>query len=217
MSIINFIWDFILHSDQHLGALIGQFGSAVYIILFIIVLMQTGFILTSFLPGDSLLFAVGAFASRGSLSLFWLLVLLCIAAIVGDIINYWTGHYLGTWVFNKQWLNKKHLDATHEFYKKHGKKTIILARFVPIIRTFAPFVAGVGSMTFSEFLLYNIIGGLICVGMFVLGGYYFGGFKIVQDNFSLFILGVIIVSLLPIVIEIGRHRWNRRKENSKIE
>ena len=217
MGLINFLWDFILHSDQHLGALIGQFGSAVYGILFLIVFMETGFVINPFLPGDSLLFAVGAFASRESLSLFWLLILLSIAAILGDFVNYWIGHYFSTWIINKQWLNKKHLDRTQEFYKKHGKKTIILARFVPVIRTFAPFVAGVGKMNFSEFMLYNVIGGLSWVCMFVLGGYYFGGFKIVQDNFSLFIIVVIIVSLLPIVVEVGRHQWNKRKENSRIE
>ncbi len=209
MSFLREFLDLLLHLDLHLDALIQTHGNWVHGILFFIVFCETGFVVTPFLPGDSLLFAVGAFAARGSLDLATSLCLLSAAAILGDTANYWIGHFVGPRVFRREdvrWLNRKHLDRTHAFFEKYGAKTIILARFVPIVRTFAPFVAGIGAMTYSKFLLYNVVGGLLWVVSLTLAGFYFGNIPVVRENFSLVIVGIIVVSVLPGVWEALRHR-----------
>ncbi|MEW5876862.1 MAG: DedA family protein [Acidobacteriota bacterium] len=209
MSYILKFFDFLLHLDVHLDTLIQTHGSWVHGILFVIVFCETGFVVTPFLPGDSLLFAVGTFAARGSLDLITALVVLSAAAILGDTVNYWIGHFVGPRVFHRddvRWLNRKHLDRTHEFFEKYGAKTIILARFVPIVRTFAPFVAGIGAMTYGKFLLYNVVGGLLWVFSLTLAGYFFGNIPVVRRHFTLVIIGIIVVSVLPAITETLRHR-----------
>jgi membrane-associated protein len=208
----NFLIDLFLHLDKHLGEVINNYGVWTYALLFLIIFMETGLVVTPFLPGDSLLFAAGALAATtDTLSPYWLFTLLAAAAILGDSANYAIGHYIGPRAFqgNIRFLKKEHLDRTHRFYEKHGGKTIILARFIPIIRTFAPFVAGVGSMTYSHFILYNVVGALLWVGLFVFGGYFFGNLPIIKENFSLVIIVIIIISLLPPVVE---YIQNRRKQ-----
>ncbi len=199
--------DIILHVDKYLGAIIAQYGVVTYVLLFLIIFAETGFVLTPFLPGDSLLFAIGAFAAQGALSVWVIVILLIVAAILGDSVNYAIGRRVGAAFFEKRKLIKQeYLDKTNTFYEKHGKKTIILARFVPIVRTFAPFVAGIGKMKYRDFLIYNIIGGVLWVGLFVFAGYFFGNLEIVQNNFSAFILLIIVVSVVPLVVEYVRHR-----------
>jgi membrane-associated protein len=181
----------------------------VYGILFLIIFAETGLVIMPLLPGDSLLFAAGAVAATGGLDPHLLVILLIIAAISGDTVNYWIGHYVGPKVFSQtqsRWLNPQHLQRTHRFYQKHGGKTVILARFLPIIRTFAPFVAGVGAMGYLRFLMYSMIGGIIWVSSFVYMGYFFGNLPIVKKNFTLLILAIIFISLLPLVIEFFKHR-----------
>ncbi|RPJ62420.1 MAG: DedA family protein [Acidobacteria bacterium] len=209
MELIAALIDFVLHIDKHLDVMIQGYGLWVYLILFLIVFCETGLVVTPFLPGDSLLFAVGAFAARESLHLTWAFALLATAAILGDTVNYWIGQIAGPKVFQSdrsRFLNKKHLMRTHEFYERHGGKTIIIARFVPIIRTFAPFVAGIGQMTYPRFLSYNVIGGLGWVAIFVFGGFFFGNLEVVRRNFTLVIFAIIILSVLPAVFEFLRQR-----------
>ena len=209
---MEFIKDFIdlfLHLDTHLQTVIQNYGTWTYVILFLIIFCETGLVVTPILPGDSLLFAAGAFAATGSLDLVWLLIFLTVAAVLGDAVNYAIGYLMGPKVFaqpNSRFLKKEYLDRTHEFYEKYGGKTIIIARFVPIVRTFAPFVAGVGSMTYAKFASYNVIGGLLWVGVCVFAGYAFGNIPVVQENFTLVILGIIFVSILPGIIEFLRQR-----------
>ena len=212
MELISKLIDLFLHLDKHLNEIISQYGAWTYLILFLIVFCETGLVVTPFLPGDSLLFAAGAFAALGSLNVFWLFALLSIAAVAGDTINYWLGHWVGPKVFyreNVRFLNKKHLERTHEFYERYGGKTIIIARFVPIIRTFAPFVAGIGSMSYGRFIAYNVIGGVAWVAICVFAGYYFGNLEIVKRNFSLVIVAIVLISVVPMVVEYIRHRVNR--------
>ena len=197
----NFI-DVVLHLDKYLGEIISQYGILTYGILFLVIFLETGLVFTPFLPGDSLLFVAGTFASKGILNVFLLFFILTIAAILGDTINYWVGNYFGKKIHIKQ----EYLDRTHKFYEKYGNKTIVLARFIPIVRTFAPFIAGIGKMNYLKFLSYNIIGGILWVAIFVFGGYYFGNIPFVNDNLTYFILGIIIVSFIPAVIEILKHR-----------
>jgi membrane-associated protein len=208
MELIQYLVDFVLHLDKHLNEIIQNFGLWTYLILFVIIFMETGLVVTPFLPGDSLLFAAGSFAALGSLNVFVLFILLSFAAILGDTVNYMIGHYIGPRAFsgNIRFLKVEYLDRTHEFYERHGGKTIILARFIPIIRTFAPFVAGIGAMTYPKFLVYNVVGGVLWVGLFVFGGYYFGNLPIVKENFALVILAIIFISVLPGVIEFFRER-----------
>ena len=209
---MEFIKDFIdlfLHLDTHLQTVIQNYGTWTYVILFLIIFCETGLVVTPILPGDSLLFAAGAFAATGSLDLAWLLILLTFAAVLGDAVNYAIGHFMGPKVFaqpDSRFLKREYLDRTHQFYEKYGGKTIIIARFVPIVRTFAPFVAGVGSMTYAKFASYNVIGGLLWVGVCVFAGYAFGNIPVVQENFTLVILGIIFVSILPGIIEFLRQR-----------
>jgi len=209
MELLHGLLDFFLHLDRHLAQILQDYGLWTYLLLFLIVFCETGLVVTPFLPGDSLLFAAGAFAAAGALDLWWTLALLCAAAIAGDTVNYWAGHRVGPKVFHRddvRFLNRKHLDRTHQFYERYGGKTIVIARFVPIVRTFAPFVAGIGSMSYGRFLLYDVAGGIGWVGICVLAGYWFGNIPIVKENFTLAILAIVLLSVLPILIELVRHR-----------
>ena len=214
MEIISNLVDFILHLDVHLNAIIQNFGIWTYLILFLIIFLETGIVVTPFLPGDSLLFAAGSFAALGSLNPIALFLILTAAAILGDTLNYWIGHFIGPRAFsgNVRFLKKEYLDRTHGFYEKHGGKTIILARFIPIIRTFAPFVAGIGAMTYSSFFFYNVIGAVAWVGLFVFGGYFFGNLQFVKDNFTIVIMAIIVISVLPGVFEFAREKFKSAKE-----
>lgn len=208
MDIYTFI-DIFLHLDKYLDIVIRSFGAWTYFILFMIIFCETGLVVTPFLPGDSLLFAVGTFCALGSLDLTMILVLLTISAILGDTVNYWIGNYLGPKVFHyddSRFFNKQHLIRTHEFYERHGGKTIIIARFIPIIRTFAPFVAGIGAMTYPKFLLYNVTGAFLWIFSLVLAGYFFGNIPFIKKNFSIVIIVIIILSIMPAVIEYIRHK-----------
>jgi membrane-associated protein len=209
MELLKTLIDIFLHIDKHLSEIIQNYGLWTYLIMFTIIFLETGLVVTPFLPGDSLLFAAGTFAALGALDLMWLFLFLSIAAVAGDTVNYWIGAYVGPKVFHKdkvRFLNKEYLDRTHKFYEKYGGKTIIIARFVPIIRTFAPFVAGIGSMTYWRFISYNVVGGIAWIVLCTLAGYYFGNLPMVKENFSLVILAIIIISILPGVIEYMRHR-----------
>lgn len=209
MEFLTYLLDLFLHLDKHLNEIIISYKSWTYLILFLIIFCETGLVFTPFLPGDSLLFAAGAIAALGSLNPMLLFVLLAVAAILGDTANYWIGEFIGEKLFDSKklkFLKREHLDKTHQFYEKHGGKTIIIARFVPIIRTFAPFVAGIGNMTYPKFLSYNIIGGILWVGLFTFGGYYFGNLPFVKSNFSIVIIAIIIISVLPGVFEFLRNR-----------
>jgi membrane-associated protein len=210
--VIADLLNYLLHLDKHLQFILTEYGLWTYLILFLIIFCETGLVVTPFLPGDSLLFAVGSFAALGLLKLEWLFVMLVAAAIVGDTINYHIGSYVGPRAFSGHFrlLKKEHLTRTHRFFKKYGGKTIILARFIPIIRTFAPFVAGVGSMTYPRFLTYNVIGGVAWVTLFLLGGYFFGSLPFVRDNFTIVVLAIIGISLLPPVIEVMNNRFAKR-------
>jgi membrane-associated protein len=208
-DLVRLFIDWVLHLDTHLDILIQACGPWTYLLLFVVIFCETGLVVTPFLPGDSLLFAVGAFAARGSLDLSVITLVLAAAAIIGDTANYWIGFVVGPKVFQREdvrFLNKRHLERTHQFYERHGGKTIILARFIPIIRTFAPFVAGIGSMTYGRFISYNVFGGLLWVVLFVGGGYFFGNLPVVKEHFSLVIMAIIIISIMPGVIEYLRQR-----------
>jgi membrane-associated protein len=211
MDLLATFVDLFLHLDKHLSAVIQSYGTWTYLLLFLIIFMETGLVVTPFLPGDSLLFAAGTFASPalGSpLNIVLLFVLLCIAAVLGDTVNYWVGHFIGERAFsgNVRFLKKEYLERTQEFYERHGGKTIILARFVPIVRTFAPFVAGVGKMSYGHFIAYNVIGGIGWVAIFTLGGYFFGNLSFVKNNFTLVVLVIIFISVLPAIIEVFKER-----------
>jgi membrane-associated protein len=208
LSMATFI-EFFLHIDEHLRPLLETYGAWVYLILFLIIFCETGLVVTPFLPGDSLLFAAGALAAAtGALNPVLLFIILAIAAIAGDTVNYLIGHYLGLKLFERNipFLKKEYLDRTHEFYEKYGGKTIIMARFVPIVRTFAPFVAGVGSMNYSYFITYNVVGGVVWIALFIFGGYFIGNIPIIKDNFSIVTVLIILISVLPIAIEFLRSR-----------
>jgi membrane-associated protein len=211
VDLLRNIIDLFVHLDQHLSGVIAEYGTWTHLILFMIVFCETGLVVTPFLPGDSLLFAAGTFAALGALDLWLVVLLLIVAAIAGDTVNYWVGAYIGPRAFggNYRFLRKEYLDRTHAFYEKHGGKTIILARFVPIIRTFAPFVAGVGAMSYPKFITYNVVGAVLWVGLFVLGGYFFGNIPAVRKNFTLVILAIIAISVLPILLEALRARRSR--------
>jgi membrane-associated protein len=208
MDLFRTVVDLFLHLDKHLSQVISHYGVWTNLILFLIVFAETGLVVTPFLPGDSLLFAAGTFAALGALDVPLLLVLLVAAAIIGDTVNYWVGAWIGPRAFSGRvrWLRKDYLDRTHAFYEKHGGKTIIIARFIPIIRTFAPFVAGVGAMSYGKFLLYNVVGAVLWVGLFVLGGFFFGNIPVVKENFTIVILAIIAISVMPIVLEAVRAR-----------
>jgi membrane-associated protein len=215
VELVTTFIDLFMHLDKHLGGIIQQYGVWTYLLLFLIIFCETGLVVTPLLPGDSLLFAAGTFAALGALEVGWLYILLSVAAIGGDTVNYWIGHYVGPKVFSKEdvrFLNKEYLARTHRFYEKHGGKTIILARFIPIIRTFAPFVAGIGRMTYGRFISYNFLGGLAWIAIFLFGGYYFGNIPVVKNNFTLVILAIIFISVLPVVIEFLNQRYRSSQE-----
>jgi len=216
MDLISNLLDLFLHLDEHLSVVIQTYGTWTYLILFLIIFLETGIVITPFLPGDSLLFAAGTFAGMGALNIYVLLILLSAAAVLGDTVNYWIGHYIGPKAFSGEvrFLKKEYLDRTHEFYERHGGKTIILARFIPIIRTFAPFVAGVGAMSYGRFITYNVIGGIAWVLGFTLAGYFFGQVPFVQDNFTYVVVAIILISVMPAVIEVVRSRF---KPSAKAE
>jgi membrane-associated protein len=209
MEWISTFIEFFLHLDKHLAVVIQNYGTWTYAILFLIVFCETGLVVTPVLPGDSLLFAAGAFAATGVLDPWMLCILLSVAAILGDAVNYMIGAKIGPKIFHKEnvrFLNKEYLKRTHDFYEKHGGKTIIIARFMPIIRTFAPFVAGIGKMTYAKFAVYNVTGALLWVFSFILGGYYFGNIPVVKKNFTLVIMAIIFISILPGIIAFINER-----------
>jgi len=212
MEFIKYLIDLFLHLDKHLNEIIQQYGVITYVILFFVIFAETGFVFTPFLPGDSLLFAAGTFAALGSFNVNILFAILAIAAVLGDTINYWIGHFLGVKLFYKypRILKKEYLDRTHKFYEKHGGITIIIARFIPIVRTFAPFVAGIGSMSYSRFIAYNIIGGVAWCALFVYAGYFFGNISFVKNNFSIVIITIVFISILPGIIEFLRHKIKKQ-------
>ncbi|WP_019946242.1 DedA family protein [Hymenobacter aerophilus] len=215
MEILQHLIDFVLHLDKHLGEIVRDYGIWTYAILFLIIFVETGVVVLPFLPGDSLLFAAGATAALpGSPLNVWLLMgLLIVAAVLGDALNYHIGDYLGPRVFreNSRFLKRAHLERTQAFYEKHGAKTIILARFIPIVRTFAPFVAGVGTMHYSKFLSYNLVGAVLWVVSLTGAGYFFGLIPVVQKNFSLVVLAIIVLSVLPVVWEFGKARFSKKQ------
>lgn len=209
MDIIIYFIDFFLHLDKYLDQIIQMFGVWAYVIMFLVIFCETGLVVTPILPGDSLLFALGALAAQGTLNIEILLVSLCVAAVLGDTVNYSIGKFLGPRVFHypdSRFFKKEYLVRTHQFYEKHGGKTIIIARFIPIIRTFAPFVAGIGTMSYFRFITYNIVGGISWICIFLLAGYFFGGIPVVKRNFTLVIIAIIIISVLPGVFEYWRQR-----------
>jgi len=219
MEIIKFLIDFVLHMDVHLNEIITNYGTWTYGILFFVIFMETGFVVTPFLPGDSLLFAAGTFASLGSLNPFLLFGLLASAAILGDTVNYHIGQYIGERAFSGdiKFLKQEYLEKTQDFYDKHGGKAIILARFVPIIRTFAPFVAGVGTMKYRRFIAYNVVGGVIWVALFISLGYFFGNIPFVKKHFELVIFAIIFISFIPPVLEFFKARREAREEAAPAE
>jgi membrane-associated protein len=207
MPYVKLLISFVLHIDVYLSQIIRAYGLWTYLILFLIIFCETGLVVTPVLPGDSLLFATGFFAAKGDLNPLLLFALLSVAAILGDSLNYWIGNLVGPKVFHQnhsRFFKREHLMRTHRFFEKHGGKTIIIARFVPIVRTFAPFVAGIGGMSYPRFISYNIIGGIVWIGVFVFAGYYFGNTPVVKNNFSLVGLAIIVISVLPGLIELGR-------------
>lgn len=215
-DLVKKLIDFIIHIDRHLAEIIADYGAWTYAILFLIIFVETGLVVMPFLPGDSLLFAAGTFCARPEtgLNVHYMAVLLFIAGVLGDTLNYWIGAKIGPAVFKREdsiFLRKKHLERAHAFFEKYGGRAIILARFVPIVRTFVPFIAGVGRMNYSRFLAYNVIGGFVWIYSFTYLGYAFGNIPVVQKNFKLVILGIIIVSVLPIVWEFFRAWQENRK------
>lgn len=219
MVLLVSLFDFILHIDRHLGEIITDYGQATYIILFAIIFLETGLVVTPFLPGDSLLFAAGAFAATGSLNVAALFALLAAAAIIGDTVNYWIGHRIGPRVFQEDvpFLKREYLVRTQRFYDKHGGKTIFLARFIPIIRTFAPFVAGVGTMRYGKFIVYNVFGALAWTSLFIFGGYFFGNIPFVRENFGLVVIAIIVISVSPVFYELLQHRLARGRGQASRE
>jgi membrane-associated protein len=213
MEYISHFIDLFLHLDKHLGELVKEYGTWTYLVLFVIVFCETGLVVTPILPGDSLLFAAGAIAALGSLNPHLLVVLLTIAAVLGDAVNYQIGRYIGPAVFKKEdsrFFKRAHLEKTHEFYERYGGKTIIIARFVPIVRTFAPFIAGVGQMSYRQFALYNVVGAIAWVVIGVYAGYWFGSWEVVQKNFSLIIIAIVFISLLPAAFEFWRAKRQKK-------
>ncbi|WKK58634.1 DedA family protein [Sphingobacterium sp. BN32] len=216
MDFIYSIIDFILHIDDHLVEIVNNYQTWTYLILFLIIFAETGLVVTPFLPGDSLLFAAGAIIAKPEtdLNIFVMWILLMVAGILGDLVNYHIGKYIGPKAFSGKYkfLKKEYLEKTEKFYEKYGGKTIIYARFVPIIRTFAPFVAGVGSMSYAKFASYNVIGAILWVTSFLFIGYFFGGLPIIKDNFTIVIFAIILLSMLPPIIEVVKEKYGKKKE-----
>ena len=215
MEIIALLWDFLVRLDHHLAAFLAEYGTWVYVLLFLIVFCETGLVVTPFLPGDSLLFVVGALAATGGLSIELVIVLLVSAALLGDNVNYWTGRWLGPRVFRWEdsiFFNRKHLDRTRAFYDRHGGKTIVIARFMPFVRTFAPFVAGIGRMPYPRYMAFCIGGALLWVISLTMLGYFFGNIPVVKKNLTVVIIGIIVLSLLPLFFEFVRSRRAARTQ-----
>ncbi len=213
MEFLKHVLDIALHLDRYLNGIIQQYGVWTYAILFAVIFIETGFVVMPFLPGDSLLFAAGTFAALGALNPWLLFILMAIAAVAGDTANYWIGHAIGERAFTGEikWLKKEYLDRTHAFFEKHGGKTIFLARFVPIVRTFAPFVAGVSEMTYGYFISFNVFGGIIWVALFTFAGYFFGNIPFVRKNFELVIVVIVLISLVPMGLEWWKARNDKKK------
>ncbi|MDK9699992.1 MAG: DedA family protein [bacterium] len=213
MEVVSFLIDFVLHLDKHLVEIISEYGTWTYAILFLVIFCETGLVVTPFLPGDSLLFVAGALAAAGSFDVFLLFGLLFAAAVLGDNTNYAIGNYLGPKVFSKtnsKIFRKEYLDKTHKFFEKYGVKTIIIARFVPIVRTFTPFIAGVGKMSYWKFLSFDLVGGLIWIGSLVFAGFFFGNIPFIKNNLSFVIIAIILLSVLPAIIEVIREKRKTR-------
>lgn len=208
MEVIQWFINFVLHMDKELPVIVQSLGIWTYLVLFLVIFMETGFVVTPFLPGDSLIFAAGAVAALGGLDIVPLYIVLAVAAVLGDTVNYWIGHYIGPRAFSGsiRFLKIEYLDRTQAFYEKHGGKTILLARFVPIVRTFAPFVAGVGRMRYGYFIFYNVFGGLLWTALFLFGGFFVGNLEIVKNNFSLIVVAIVFISVLPAVVEFIKTR-----------
>jgi membrane-associated protein len=219
MEWLKYIINFVLHIDTYLKVLVTQSIFLTYGALFVVIFIETGLVVTPFLPGDSLLFAAGALAHDGSLNIFILWIVAATAAILGDTANYWIGHYVGPRVFheNVRWLKREYLERAQAFYEKHGGKTILLARFIPIIRTFAPFVAGIGKMRYGYFITYNFVGGLLWTTLFLWTGYFFGGLPLVERNFSLVIIAIVVISVIPAVVEAIKGRNNKVKGKPELK
>ena len=212
MDLLKSLIDLFLHLDEYLAKIILDYGTWTYGILFVVIFVETGLVVMPFLPGDSLLFAAGTFAALGSLNVWFIIGLLIVAAVLGDAVNYTIGHYLGERAYNIKWIKKEYLEKTHAFFEKHGGKAIFLARFVPIVRTFAPFVAGIGKMTYGYFATYNVVGGITWVTTFTLLGYFFGNIPFVQKNFEFVIIAIILISVVPMFVE-----WWKARRESKME
>lgn len=214
------IFDFIFHIDKYLTNIINFLGGWTYFLLFLIIFAETGLVIAPFLPGDSLLFAVGTLAGGGMLNIWTSYLILLLAAILGDTVNYWIGHYIGPKVFNKEnsrFFKKEYLEKTREFYEKYGGKTIIIARFLPIIRTFAPFVAGIGKMHYSTFFFYNIVGAFVWVSSLTFLGFYLGGLPLIKENFEYAIFGIIAISLMPMIVEYVRYKYGPKVSRKQLE
>jgi membrane-associated protein len=211
MNIIQQAIDLVLHLDKHLGYIATAYGPWTYLIFFMIIFLETGLVVTPFLPGDSMIFTAGTMAGMGWFNIWILFILFSVAAILGDTVNYWIGFHLGPKVFREKsrFLNKKRLEETKKFFDKYGSETIILARFMPFVRTFAPFVAGIGKMDYWKFLVYNVVGGIAWVGLFVWGGYFFGNLAWVQGHFTLVILMILLLSFIPPIIQFVKERFKR--------
>ena len=210
-SLINLL----LHFDKYFGTILDNYGSFSYLFLFIIIFLETGLVFTPFLPGDSLIFLVGAFAAQGYLNILVLFLLIVAAAVIGDTFNYWVGFYLGHKISKSKFVKKEYLERTEAFYKKHGGRTIILARFIPIVRTFAPFVAGIGKMNYSKFFSFNFFGGILWVLLFLFSGFFFGNIQFVKDRLTFFVLLIIVLSIIPAVFEFVRQRMKSKKVSTK--
>ena len=218
MEIIKKLFFLLIHIDKYLGLIVQTCGLWTYLILFLIIFCETGLVITPFLPGDSLLFAVGAFSANGLFRVEWVYLLLILAAFLGDTVNYWLGYFVGPKVFSQEksrFFKKEYLDRARKFYEKYGGKTIVLARFIPLMRTFAPFVAGIGKMNYFKFLSYNLFGGWVWVTIFVFGGYFFGNIPMIKNNFGIVILIIIFLSILPAVIEVVRGKKIQKIESRK--
>lgn len=212
--LLGMLMDYVLHVDKHLLILLAEYGPWIYGMLFLVLFLETGLVVTPFLPGDSLLFVAGTLAATGHMDIWLLFVLLITAAISGDALNFWIGRMVGVRAYqmpDTRWFKQAYLKKTHDFYERHGGKTIIIARFMPIVRTFAPFVAGIGGMAYSRFFAFNVVGGVLWVGSFLAGGYFFGNVPTVKENLTLMIFGIILISIMPGVIAYLRHRRGSRE------
>ncbi len=215
MTFVNSLVNLFLHLDVHLSAIISQYGAWTYGLLFVVIFIETGLVVTPFLPGDSLLFAAGTFAALGSLNIWFLFLLLAAAAVLGDTVNYWIGHFIGYRAYNIKWIKREYLERTQHFFDKYGRSTIFLARFVPIVRTFAPFVAGIGQMSYPAFISYNIFGGIAWVALFTFAGYFFGNIPFIRQHFSLVVMAIVLISIVPMIVEAIKARREGKQAQAR--